>query len=400
MIGAAVVVGGGLTAVFWPRPTMVDMGVVKRGEMMVTIDQDGRTRVKDAYIVSTPVAGRLQRVEVQPGDSVVKNETIVAHMLPINPVAMDIRTREQARAAVTVAQAALRVARAGLNAAIANRDYAESSLSRTQQLVDRNAASETTLERAQQSFRVAMADVETAEAEISQREADVANAQAQLIGFSETGLSASVDASGSTDIPLYAPADGLILRVIQQSETTLPAGAPIMEIGNTSNDLEIVVDLLSTDAVQVKVGDRVIVDDWGGDTTLSGEVVRIDPFGVTKFSALGVEEQRVNAVLRFTEPSSDYDGLGHGFRIETRIVVWEKNDALIVPSAALFRSGDGWSTFVVSEGSARLTPVSIGHNNGIEAEVLSDTLSEDQQVILYPASGLNDGANVSKREIE
>lgn len=400
VIGAVVLIGGGLAAAFWPRPMMVDIGQVKRGDMMVTIDEEGRTRVKDAYVVSTPVTGRLLRVEVEPGDPVKKNETIVAHMLPTNPAALDIRTREEARAAVTAAEAALRVARADLNGALANRDYAESELSRTRQLAARNIASDASLQRAEQGFRVAEAAVQTAEATISEREAAVAKAQAQLIRFDDRQPSGPADNPGDASIPLYAPADGRILQVMQQSETTLPAGTPVMEIGNTANDLEVVVDLLSTDAVQVRVGDRVIVDDWGGAKTLSGEVTRIDPFGVTKFSALGVEEQRVNTIVRFTGPPEDHDGLGHGFRVEARIVVWEEKDALIVPSAALFRSGDGWSVFTVADGTARLTKVSIGHNNGIEAEVLKDTLSEGQQVILYPASGLGDGAKVAQRRIE
>ena len=400
IIGAAIVVGGGLAAAFWPRPTMVDMGQVKRGDMVVTIDEEGRTRVRDAYVVSTPVAGRLKRVEVDPGDPVIKDETIVAHMLPSNPATLDIRSREEARAAVTAAQAALRVARASLNSAIANRDYAESELSRTQQLTDRNIASEVALERARQGFRVASAEVETAEATIAEREAAVAQAQAQLISFDEHGPTAALEAAVGTDIPIYAPIDGRILRVMQQSETTLPAGTPVMEIGNTANDLEVTVDLLSTDAVQVRIGNRVIIDDWGGASTLAGEVTRIDPFGVTKFSALGVEEQRVNTVVRFTGSSDDYEGLGHGFRVEARIVIWEDSNALIVPSAALFRSGDGWAVFMVTDGTATLTPVEIGHNNGIEAELLNGTLAEDQRVILYPASGLGDGARVAQRRIE
>ncbi|MFZ1468295.1 MAG: efflux RND transporter periplasmic adaptor subunit [Paracoccaceae bacterium] len=400
IFAAAVVVGGGLAAAFWPRPTMVDMGQVSHGDMMVTIDEEGRTRVKDAYVVSTPVTGRLERVEVEPGDPVVKGKTVVAHMSPTNPAMLDFRSREEARAAVTAAQAALRAARADLNAAIARRDYAESELSRTRKLADSKIVSAAALDLSQQSFRVASADVDTAEATISEREAAVAQAQAQLIGFDVAGKNAAVGISGGTDIPLYAPIDGRILQVMQQSETTLPAGTPVMEIGNTSSDLEVVVDLLSTDAVQVRVGNRVIIDDWGGAKTLAGQVARIDPFGVTKFSALGVEEQRVNAVVRFTGPPVDHEGLGHGVRVEARIVIWEETDTLIVPSAALFRSGDGWSVFTVADGTATLTPVSIGHNNGIEAEVLKNTLPKGQRVILYPASGLSDGAKVSLRQIE
>ncbi len=387
--GAVLLIAGALTAAFWPKPTMVDMGEVTLGTMRLTIDEEGRTRVRDAYVVSTPVAGQLQRVSVQPGDPVVRGETIVAHMHPTNPAALDVRTREQALAAVNAAQAALRVARADLNAALANHDLAQTELSRTEQLVERGISSAAVLDRARQTARVTQANVDTAEAAISMREAEIANAQAQLIDFDDQGLATAIG-TASDDIPLYAPADGRILRVIQQSKTFLPTGAPIMEIGNISNDLEVVVELLSTDAVQVAIGDPVIVADWGGPTQLTGEVIRVDPFGITQFSALGVEEQRVNAVIAFASPPEDYSGLGHGFRVETKIIVWEAEDTLIVPASALFRSRDSWAVFVVADGTAQLRIIEIGPNNGIEAQV-ADGLSEGDRVILYPSSGLSGG---------
>lgn len=390
-------VGGALAAAFWPQPTLVDMGTVTRGTLQLTIDEEGRTRVRDAYIVSTPVAGQLQRVGVRPGDPVVRGETIVAHMRPTNPAALDVRTREQAQAAVTAAEAALRVARADLNAAMANRDLAETELDRTAQLVERGISSEAALDSAQQTARVALANVDTAEAAISMREAEITNAQAQLIGFDDPRLAAAIG-MGDDDIPLYAPANGRILRVMQQSETSLPAGAPIMEIGNIENDLEVVVELLSTDAVQVTVGDPVVIADWGGPRDLAGEVVRVDPFGITQFSALGVEEQRVNATVAFASPPEDHAGLGHGFRVETRIIVWQAEDTLIVPSSALFRNNDAWSVFIVADGLAVMREIEIGPNNGIEAQV-TNGLSDGDRVILYPSSGLSEGMSVTERVI-
>lgn len=261
--GAALLVAGALAVAFWPKPTMVDMGTVTRGTMQMTIDEEGRTRVRDAYVVSTPVAGQLQRVVVQPGDPVVRGQTVVATMRPANPAALDLRTREKAQAAVEAAQAALCVARADLNSASASNNLAQTELSRTEQLVTRGISSDAALDRARQAARVAQANVDTAEASISMREAEIINAPAQLIGFDDKGLDAAI-VGGAGDIPLYAPTDGRILRVIQQSETTLPTGAPIMEIGNTASDLEVEVKLLSTDAVQVAVGDPVIITDWGG----------------------------------------------------------------------------------------------------------------------------------------
>ncbi len=395
----ALLVAGALTAAFWPRPTMVDLGKVTHGPMMVTIDEEGRTRVAEAYIVSTPVAGRLQRVQVDPGDPVVRGETVVALMLPTNPAALDVRTREQAQAAVQAAEAALRVARADRNAAIANRDLAQAELSRGEQLAVQQIVSQAALDRARQNLRVSEASVETAVAAIAVREADLANARAQLIGFEDQGLATAIGNPRSDDIPLYAPADGRILRIMQQSETTLPAGAPIMEIGDVEGELEVVVDLISSDAVQVETGNQVIIDDWGGPSALAGEVRRIDPFGITQFSALGVEEQRVPVTVALTGPPEERRALGHGYRVEARIVVWQDDEALRVPSSALFRTGDDWSVFVAENGRAELRTIQIDRNNGIIAEVL-DGLAPEDQVVLYPSAAIEDGVSIAERAVE
>lgn len=396
-LGAIVIVAAALTAAFWPQPTLVDLGTVTRGPMMQTIDEQGRTEVRDAYVVSTPVAGRLLRVEVEPGDPVIRGESQVAMMEPLNPAALDISSREQARAAVAAAEAALRVARADRNAALAEQEQAQAELDRTRALAESGTVSTAALERAERAARAANARVDTAEAAIAMREADLDIAQARLISFDDQGLWGAI-ANDDHAIPLLAPADGTILQVIQQSETTLPAGTPIMEIGDIEGDLAVRVALLSTDAVQVSPGDRVIIENWGRPVPLHGVVARIDPFGTTRYSALGVEEQRVDLRVDFTGPPADRVGLGHGFRVELRIVVWEEPDALIVPSAALFRTSGGWAVFVVENGIAHTRTVEIGHNNGIEAEVLSG-LSEDETVILYPSAAITEGHAVAQRVV-
>jgi HlyD family secretion protein len=338
------------------------------------------------------------RVAVHPGDPVIKGETVVAHMRPTIPAALDIRTREQARAAVDAAEAALRVARADLNKAMADKDLADADLERARTLAEKGTVSQAALDRAQRAARAADAEIETAQAAIAMREAELSNARARLIGFDDQGLAAAIDSGNSDEIPLRAPATGRILQVMQQSETTLPVGTPIMEIGNVETDLEVVVDLLSSDAVQVHSGDRVEIDDWGGPRPLDGVVERVDPYGVTKFSALGVEEQRVNTLIRFTGPAEERENLGHGFRVEARIVVWEDEDAIIAPSSALFRDGADWAVFRVEDGTARLVTVRIGHDNGTQAEVL-DGLSPGDRIILYPSAGLADGAKVARRQV-
>lgn len=393
-LGAVVLVAAGLAAAFWPQPALVDMGEVRRGAMMQTVDEEARTRVRDPYVVSTPIAGHLLRVDLQPGDHVVKGETIVARMLPTNPAALDIRTREQAKAAISAAEAALRVAEADLNKAMADRDLAQTDLERAQALYEQENVSKATLDRNVSKMRAAEAIVDTARAAISMRIADLSNARANLISFDTGGQNRAASATEAIDLP--SPITGVVLQVIQQSETILPAGAPVLEVGDTDTDLEVVVELLSTDAVKVQAGDRVLITNWGGGGDLNGEVERIDPWGFTKYSALGVEEQRVNAVIQFIDPAESRATLGHGFRVETRIVVWEVAEAVIAPSSALFRDNGNWAVFVVEDGMTALRGVEVGQNNGIDAQVLAG-LEAGETVVLYPSAGLMAGAKVAPR---
>lgn len=393
-LAAVVLVGAGLTAAFWPKPTLVDLGVVRRGAMMQTVNEEARTQVRDPYIVSTPVAGHLLRVDLQPGDHVVKGETTVARMMPANPSVLDVRTREQARAAIAAAQAALRVSEADLNKAMADRDLATIDLERAKSLFDKGNVAQAVLDRTSSKMRAANATVDTARAAISMRIANLNNARANMIGFDNVGRYTGDGTVDAIDLP--SPITGVVLRVIQQSETILPAGAPVLEVGDTGADLEVVVALLSTDAVQVTVGDAVLITNWGGPDDLNGTVERIDPWGFTKYSALGVEEQRVNAVIRFTDPANVRLNLGHGFRVETRIIVWEAADTIIAPSSALFRENGDWSVFVVQDGIAALNPVVLGRNNGIDAQIIKG-LGAGDTVILYPSSALVQGSKVASR---
>lgn len=379
---------------FIPRPLLVDVGRVQRGAMLETIDDEGKTRVQDAYVVSTPVTGRLLRIDVEPGDRVIQDETVVARMLPSNPVALDSRSREQARAAVSSAEAAVRLAQAQLNKALADADLTRTELERVSVLHQRGAISDSALDTAKQAWRVASAQLDMANASISMRQADLASARAQLITF--VPGQADNRAADSGVINIVAPHSGSILRVLQESETTLPAGQAILEIGDINEELEVVVELLSTDAVKVKAGNRVIIENWGGPQVLEGVVEKIEPWGFTKYSALGVEEQRVKTTIRFDSDKARRAALGHGFRVETRIVVWEASDALIVPSSALIRNGSNWAVYRVESGKAALKTVEVGHNNGISAELLGG-LEEGQQVVLYPPAELSDGSRVKPR---
>lgn len=394
------ILGAALAFAFWPRPTSVDIGEVTSGPMMMTIDEEGRTRVHDAYVLSTPVSGRLLRVEVEPGDVVEQDKSVVAHMLPSNPAVLDARSFEQAQFAVAAAEAALRRARGELELAIADKQLADIELTRTRTLRSKGMLNEALLDRAIREARAAQATFDTGQAAIEMRQAELENARLELTRFDDQQqLGAAINGTRSGEIPIRTPISGRVLRLIQQSETTLPAGAPILEIGNIENDLEVLVELLSTDAVQVAAGDPVLIEKWGGSGTLNAVVEQVEPWGFTKFSALGVEEQRVNTIIHFTDPQSARVGLGHGYRVEARIVVWESDDALIVPSSALFRVGQVWSVFVVEDGIAKRREVNIGYNNGHQAQVLSG-LAPSNRVILYPAAGLSNGIRVVQRKIQ
>ncbi|MCC7283016.1 MAG: HlyD family efflux transporter periplasmic adaptor subunit [Acetobacteraceae bacterium] len=397
----ALLVGGGLAASFWPRALAVDIGRVARADMRVTIDEEARTRVRNTYVVSAPIDGRLLRVAARPGDAVEGGRTVVARMLPVNPPALDQRSREQARAAITAAEAAVAAARAALRQAIAEKDFTDGELQRKRVLARRGVASEASFDEAERAARGATAALDAARATVAMREADLANQRAQLISFAAADPQARSGAPtlGGEDeatIPLTAPVSGRILRLLQESATTVTAGTPILEIGDTSNDLEVVAELLSTDAVQVAPGDGVMIRKWGGTETLRGMVARIEPWAFTKTSALGVEEQRVRVIIAFTDPAAVPPSLGHGFRVEVQIIVWEAAAALTVPSNALFRLGDGWAIFAVVDGRAQARKVGIGRNNGTLAEVTGGA-AEGTEVVLYPPPGLADGARVARR---
>ena len=386
----------GFTYAFWPRPVLVDIEAAGTAPMRVTIDEIGRTQVHDIYVVSTPTNGRLLRPNVEPGDQVFAGKTIVARMLPTNPAALDIRTKEQARAGVEAAEAALRAAIAELELAHSERDVADSELTRAQALFNSGTVSQAALEAAERAARATAAGAEAASAKLSMQRANVENARALLIGFDDRALADALAGNGADVIDLRAPADGRVLRVVQQSESILPAGTPILEIGDVEQDLEVIVELLSTDAVAIGTGQKVLVTNWGGDHDLVGQIDRIDPFGYTKYSALGVEEQRVRATIRFDGPAGDRAGLGHGFRVDVRVVTWEADDALTISSGALFRDDGGWAVYVVEDGTVSLRRVEVAANNGLQAAI-SAGLAEGEHVILYPTPSVLPGVQVSQR---
>lgn len=388
ILGLVVLIGISLQ----PQPVGIDVAQVTRGDLLVTIDDEGQTRLKDVYVVSAPVAGQVRRIDIEAGDLVTAGDTILALFQPSDPIMLDVRSRTEAEAFVKAADAAVGLAEAEQSRAQAQLDYDRAELRRAAPLAERGTISQATLDQRQLSVRTAQASLAQATASLRKVLADLESARATLI-TSQDGE----NGQNSKDlIPVRAPISGRVLRVLQESEGVLTAGTPLMELGDPA-ELEIVVDLLSTDAVKIKAGDRVIVDDWGGNMPLEGQVRLVEPFGFTKISALGIEEQRVNVIIDFVSPQSEWQNLGHGYRVETRVVVQDQRGVLKIPVSALFRSGDNWAVFVDDDGTARLKEIALGRRNTLEAEV-TDGLSQDETVILHPSDAIIDGVSVEQRQ--
>lgn len=389
MAAGAAVLAGGLVWALWPQPMSVDLARVTRGPLQETISAEGITRVREPYAITAPITGTAERAPVDVGDAVVQGQTVLAVIRPADPALMDARTRAQAEAAVTEARAALELADTNLRRAISGLSNAQTDLDRARALSAAGTISQRALEQAQQAFTDATQALAAARAERELHQATLVRAQAQLLGPDD------LRANGGA-VTLVAPLTGTVLEVVDTSSRLVQAGAPLVSVGDLG-DLEIEVDLLSSDAVRVAVGARALIDRWGGDATLDARVRRIEPAAFTRVSALGIEEQRVRLKLDFTTPPEARAGLGDRYRVFVRVVTWEGVDILQVPQAALFRSDGGWAVFRAIDGIARLTPVQVGRQAEGQAQVLGG-LAEGEVVILYPASTLADGAAVAARE--
>jgi len=381
-----VALAGFLITAFQPDPVFVETGTISRGPMQVSVIDDGQTRVKELYVVSAPVSGRLLRLVPEVGDKVTAGETVIATLLPSGPAFLDERRKQEAEAAVAAAEASLEFARADVTRATAEVDYAQAEIRRTEALVASNTASPAALDRAQLSYRTAAAQLETARSSVRMREADLLVAKAALIGPSEA------NGTDSGIVEIHAPISGAVLALLNESEGVVQSGTPLLELGDP-NDIEIVADFLSHQAVKVQPGARVLIEGWGGDQ-LEGRVRLIEPKGFTKFSALGIEEQRVNIVIDFAESAADMlPRIGHGFRVEPRIILWEGQSVLTVPTNALFRKGEGWAAFRVADGVAREVTVEIGRMNDRQAEIVGG-LNDGDLVVLHPSDALSDDVAV------
>ncbi len=390
LLGLALVAG--LTFAFWPRPIGVDVATIAEGAMAVAVEDDGITRVREVYVVSAPIAGTMLRVDAHAGDIIEAQKTVIASIEPVEPAFLDARAQQQMQFTVSAARSARDLAEANVHGREADLKLARKELDRLRPIVAKGFASPARLDAAEASVSTLEAAFATAQAALRQREFEVKTAEAALIVPSSE---ARQRGERPCCFVVRAPINGQILRVLHESEGVVPQGTPLLEVGDPA-DLEIVVDLLSTDAVKVAPGDAVKITRWGGDGTLNAKVRRIEPFGVTKISSLGIEEQRVNVIIDITDPRERWARLGHGYQIDASIIRWQTDRALLVPVGALFRRGAEWAVFQVVDGRAQLTTIKIGHMNDETAELLGG-LSAGAHVISHPGEGVADGVGVVPR---
>jgi len=385
LIAAVLVVAGIVGVALWPESMEVSVVHTERGPMQVTVDEDGETRVRDRFLVTAPVSGRVQRIEIEPGDTVVRGKTVLARITPGESPLLDPRTRSELQAAIEAATAAVGQARAERQRAATALERARTTLRRQQELMKAGAIAADDLDAAETALATSEDALRAAEFTERRAESELQLARARLSAPSTSGRSVDV----------LSPIDGTVLKRMRESEGIVPVGEPLLEIGEPGR-MEIVADLLSTDAVRVSPGAEVLIEQWGGGHTLHGRVRRVEPSGFMKVSALGVEEQRVNVVIDFTNPA-EASRLGDAYRVEVRIVLWKESDVLKVPVGALFRQGDGWAVFVVAEGRVRRQMVQLGQRNENEGQITGG-LEAGATIVLHPPDTLTDGARVTVRE--
>lgn len=374
---------------FLPKAVIVDIAPATRGTFRVTIEEEGRTRVKDRFVVSAPVAGYLRRITLEVGDRVQKGGK-VASLAPLGSTVLYPRSRAEAEAAVSASQASYDAAKERALAAAADAAYARERWERMQKLAANGYISKDDRDQAETENKKAEANRLSAEAAVAAAKADLEQALSILRYAAARG-----GKDTSEDILLRAPVNGTVLKLHRESEGVVNLGEPLLDIGNPRS-LEVRADVLSSDAVRIKPGMTVLFERWGGDATLQGRVRVVEPAGFTKVSSLGVEEQRVLVIIDLTSPPEVWERLGDGYRLDATFVVWEGTNVLQVPASALFRKGEGWAVFVVAGRRARMREMEVGRRNGLQAEVLSG-IEEGEIVVTHPDDSIRDSVKIKPR---
>ncbi len=373
---------------FRPQPRLVDIAEAKRAPMQVSIQEEGRSRVIDRYIITAPVAGTTCRVDLEVGDVVEKNEPLI-NINPLQSQPLDPRSQAEARARVAAAEASLRAAEENVHVARAEADLAGKELVRLEPLVAEGHISEERLDQARAVKRGSEAALRSAGFAVAVANHELEGARTAL---RYTGNNSS---NPKDVVQVLAPVTGRVLKIHQECEGVVSRGQSLLEIGDTRT-LEIETDVLSEDAVKIKPGMPVLYERWGGENPLAGQVRRVEPVGFTKISALGVEEQRVLIISDITSDPEQWQTLGDGYRVESRFILWKNEDVLQVPASALFRIDDQWALFVVDDNKSKRRRVEIGQRNGLSAQIL-DGLAEGESVITHPDKTIEDGIGVKRR---
>lgn len=369
-----------------PRPVPIDLGWATRGALSVEVRESGITRLEDRYVVSAPVSGDLLRVTLEANDGVVEGQAL-AQIAPGAMPLLDGRARAEAEARLGTALSAAKHADAEIAHATTSKELAERELTRTRLLAARQAVTPQELDRAEFAARLRADELASAllASQVAREEVRVARA----------ALARQQNGESAQPLVVTAPVSGHVLRVHRESAGAVAMGAPLLELGDLEG-LEVVVDLLTTDAVRVRPGTQASIEGWGGERPLSGRVRKVELAGFTRPSALGVDEQRANVFIRFSEPRAMRATLGDGYRVEVRLLLWEASDVVKVPQGAVFRRGDDWAAFRIDDGVARLVPVVVGHRGETEVEILSG-LEPGQGVAVAPGDRVDDGVRVAAR---
>ena len=381
--------GGLLVWGFWPQPVLVEAIKVSRGPMVVTIEEEGRTRVIDRYLISAPVNGITCRQQLNVGDSVEKGQILLS-ITPLQSQVLDPRSRAQARAQVSAAQSALRAAKERASAAEAAAQLAFDEHKRLQPLIEQSLISRDIFDRATTATKTSAAASRSADfnVEVAHYELEAARTVVEYSGVAASNVPAE-------KVEIRSPINGRILKVKRECEGPVQTGEPLLEIGDPTA-LEVEVDLLSADAVKIKPDMKVFFERWGGDETLQGIVNTVEPVGVTKVSALGVEEQRVLVISEFTSASKLWHRLGDGYRVEARFVLWQQQQVLQIPASSLFRYNEGWAVFVIEAGQAKRRMVKIGKRNGLTAQII-EGVKGGEFIINHPSDKIEENRSVKIR---
>jgi len=371
----------------WPKPVLIETGAVARGPLTVRVSEEGKTRVRNRYVVAAPIAGKMRRVPLKAGDEVVAGETLLTTIEPIAAPLLDPRARIQAEAAVSMQEASRKQAVEVLDAKRTTLQLAEADRDRVRASKLQGSVSAMDRDRVEGEASMRAAEVRAAEFALQVIDYELAQARANLERPEAGGR--------GNQIEVKSPVSGRVLKVMQESETIVSPGVSILEIGDPA-DLEIEAEILSRDAVAIHPGDSVEIEQWGGENALKARVRRVEPAAFTKISALGVEEQRVIVLSDLVDSPEMAKRLGDRFRVEVRVAIWRTESALIVPAGALFREGNVWKTYVFRRGRAQLRAVDVGHSDGRLTEILSG-LSVGDEVLLHPPDTVSDGTRVKRR---